>query len=130
MKRKLLIIVIMWLFAMSAANAQTGTWSGKLDVQGTKLSLVFHLDEENPTADSPDQGAKGIPIQVERKAFGGITIKIPSLGASYEGIYTIQKIAGTFRQAGLSLPLTLIPPFFYLWGLSLQSYWCCAVNLG
>ena len=109
MKRKLLIIVIMWLFAMSAANAQTGTWSGKLDVQGTKLSLVFHLDEENPTADSPDQGAKGIPIQVERKAFGGITIKIPSLGASYEGIYTIQKIAGTFRQAGLSLPLTLIP---------------------
>ncbi|MBR4977851.1 MAG: alpha/beta hydrolase [Bacteroidales bacterium] len=109
MKRKLLIIVIMWLFAMSAANAQTGTWSGKLDVQGIKLSLVFHLDEENPTADSPDQGAKGIPIQVERKAFGGITIKIPSLGASYEGIYTIQKIAGTFRQAGLSLPLTLIP---------------------
>lgn len=46
MKRKLLIIVIMWLFAMSAANAQTGTWSGKLDVQGTKLSLVFHLDEK------------------------------------------------------------------------------------
>lgn len=67
MKRKLLIIVIMWLFAMSAANAQTGTWSGKLDVQGTKLSLVFHLDEKNPTADSPDQGAKGIPIQVEHE---------------------------------------------------------------
>ena len=109
MKSKLLIIAIMSLFAISTANAQTGTWSGKLDVQGTKLSLVFHLDKENPTADSPDQGAKGIPIQVERKAFGGITIKIPSLGASYEGLYTIQKIAGTFRQAGLSLPLTLIP---------------------
>lgn len=25
--------------------------------------LVFHLDEENPTMDSPDQGVKGIPVR-------------------------------------------------------------------
>ena len=91
------------------ANAQTGTWSGKLDVQGTKLSIVFHLDGDKPTVDSPDQGVKGIPIQVERKSFGGIAIKMPSLGASYEGIYMMQQIAGTFNQGGLSLPLTLTP---------------------
>ena len=109
MKRKVLVIAIMSLFTMTVTHAQTGTWSGKLDVQGSKLSLVFHLDDENPTADSPDQGVKGIPIQIERKAFGGITIKIPSLGASYEGLYTIQKITGTFKQSGLSLPLTLSP---------------------
>ena len=73
MKRILTFFAAIVLLALHA-NAQTGTWSGKLDVQGTKLSLVFHLDDDNPTMDSPDQGAKGIPIQIERKTFGGITI--------------------------------------------------------
>ena len=108
MKRILTFFAAIVLLALDA-NAQTGTWSGKLDVQGTKLSLVFHLDDDNPTMDSPDQGAKGIPIQIERKSFGGITIKVPSLGASYEGIYMVQQIVGTFKQAGMSLPLTLTP---------------------
>ena len=108
MKRILTFFAAIVLLALHA-NAQTGTWSGKLDVQGTKLSLVFHLDDDNPTMDSPDQGAKGIPILIERKSFGGITIKVPSLGASYEGIYMVQQIVGTFKQAGMSLPLTLTP---------------------
>ena len=108
MKHILTLIAAIVLFAFQA-NAQTGTWSGKLDVQGTKITLVFHLDDDNPTVDSPYQGAKGIPIQIERKSFGGTTIKIPSLGASYEGMYMIQQIAGTFTQAGMSLPLNLTP---------------------
>ena len=108
MKRTLTIFASIVLFAFQA-NAQTGTWSGKLDVQGIKLNLVFHLDGDNPTVDSPDQGAKGIPIQIERKSLGGITIRVPSLGASYEGIYMVKQVVGTFRQSGLSLPLTLVP---------------------
>ena len=89
--------------------AQTGTWSGKLDVQGTKLSLVFHLDDPNPTMDSPDQGAKGIPIQVTRTESGNITIKVPSIGATYEGQWMLKQIAGDFKQMGVSFPLTLTP---------------------
>ena len=100
--------LLIW-FNISAADAQTGTWSGKLDVQGKGLSLVFHLDEENPTMDSPDQGAKGIPVQLERKAGGSISIRIPSLGASYEGVWLIRQIVGTFTQMNLSFPLTLTP---------------------
>ena len=105
---------IFTIFAAAAlyvfgAYAQTGTWSGKLDVQGTKLSLVFHLDDENPTMDSPDQGVKGIPIQIERKGFGALHITIPSLVASYEGKFMIKQIVGTFSQMGLSLPLILSP---------------------
>ncbi len=64
---------------------------------GAKLTLVFHLYGDNPTVDCPDQSAKRIPVQIERKNFGGVVVKIPSLGASYEGMYTIQKIAGTFK---------------------------------
>lgn len=105
---------IFTIFAAAAlyvfgAYAQTGTWSGKLDVQGTKLSLVFHLDDENPTMDSPDQGVKGIPIQIEREGFGALHITIPSLAASYEGKFMIKQIVGTFSQMGLSLPLILSP---------------------
>lgn len=107
--RKKLILIGVLLAAVFSASAQTGTWSGKLDVQGTKLSLVFHLDEENPTMDSPDQGAKGIPIEVTRTATGSITIKVPSIGATYEGLWLIKQIAGTFKQMGASMPLTLMP---------------------
>lgn len=71
MKRILALFAAIMLLVFQA-NAQTGTWSGKLDVQGTKLSLVFHLDGDNPTMDSPDQGAKGIPVLIERKSYGGL----------------------------------------------------------
>ena len=108
MKKYIFSAILLFSIALFS-HAQTGTWSGKLDVQGTKISLVFHLDEENPTMDSPDQGAKGIPIEVTRTATGSITIKVPSIGATYEGLWLIKQIAGTFKQMGASLPLTLTP---------------------
>ena len=108
MKKYIISAILLFSIALFS-HAQTGTWSGKLDVQGTKISLVFHLDEENPTMDSPDQGAKGIPIEVTRTAAGSITIKVPSIGATYEGLWLIKQIAGTFKQMGASLPLTLTP---------------------
>ncbi|MBE6334473.1 MAG: alpha/beta hydrolase [Bacteroidales bacterium] len=107
MIKRVLIITTILFCAIMYANAQTGTWSGKLEVQGTKLALIFHLDEDNPTMDSPDQGAKGIPVQVDRGAGGKITIKIPSLAVLYEGQWSKDKIVGTFNQMNISLPLTL-----------------------
>lgn len=108
MKRLPLIAFLLLQFAF-ATYAQTGSWAGKLDAMGNKLTVVFHLDGEAPTMDSPDQGALGFPIQVERTETGGITIRIPSLGASFEGQWVIKQIVGTFRQSGLSFPLTLTP---------------------
>ena len=66
--RKHLILTSLLLSSLFGASAQTGTWSGKIEVQGIKLPLVFHLTENNPTMDSPDQGARDIPITVERSA--------------------------------------------------------------
>ena len=108
MKRFLIIITVI-VSTVMVTSAQTGTWSGKLDVQGTKISLVFHLDGENPSMDSPDQGAEGIPIQVSRPASNTIKVIIPSLGASYEGVWMIRQIVGTFTQMNASFPLTLTP---------------------
>ena len=108
MKRILTIMVIM-LTASVLAGAQTGSWSGQLEVQGVKLSIVFHLDDGKPAVDSPDQGVKGIPAEIERGPAGKLKVNIPSLAASYEGQWLINKIVGTFRQMGSSLPLTLTP---------------------
>ena len=108
MRKKIALLLVLLAAALSS-RAQTGTWSGKIDVQGTKLTLVFHLDDEKPSMDSPDQGAKGIPIEVERSSTGSVTIKIPSAGATYEGLWMVKKMVGTFNQAGTSFPLTLTP---------------------
>ena len=106
---KKLICLIAFIGCSWAAAAQTGTWSGSIEVQGMKIPLVFHLDDENPSMDSPDQGAKGIPIQVERSDSGFLTIRIPSLSASYEGNWLGISIIGSFKQLGAELPLTLTP---------------------
>ena len=107
--KRVIVIVILLFAAAGVSLAQTGTWSGKLDIQGMKLAVVLHLDPENPTMDSPDQGVKGIPVQVTRTAAGNLTVKIPAAGATYEGLWVGKRIVGTFKQNGLSLPLTLAP---------------------
>ena len=103
------VTILLMMAAVFSAAAQTGTWSGKLDVQGMKLPLVFHLNDDKPTMDSPDQGARDIPITVERDATGKVTIRIPSLGATYQGQWLASQIVGSFKQWGSSLPLTLTP---------------------
>ena len=108
MKRFLALAFMLFNIAL-IASAQTGTWSGKLDVMGNKLTIVFHLDGDEPTMDSPDQAVLGIPIQVEKTALGNITVKVPALAASYEGLWAGKQILGTFKQGALSVPLTLTP---------------------
>lgn len=91
------------------AYSQTGTWSGNLEVQGTKLPLVIHFNPEGSTMDSPAQNAKGIPVEVSHDTDGMLIIAIPLIRAEFRGIYTDDKIEGTYSQSGFSLPLTLIP---------------------
>ena len=61
-----------------------GSWKGMLKVGNSNLTFVIHLSEEaglwKATADSPDQGAFGIPAQahingngIEVVIHGGIT---------------------------------------------------------
>lgn len=108
MKRALFVILNLF-FGISWAFSQTGTWSGDLEVQGTKLPLVFHIDDENPTVDSPAQGARGIPIQITKPASDSISISIPAIGGAFTGIYKNEEIIGKFSQRGIELPLTLHP---------------------
>ena len=42
--KRVIVIVILLFAAAGVSFAQTGTWSGKLDIQGMKLAVVLHLD--------------------------------------------------------------------------------------
>ncbi|MBD5355404.1 MAG: alpha/beta fold hydrolase [Bacteroides sp.] len=109
--KKYIFTILSILAFFSTGFAQSGTWSGNLDINGTKLPIVFHLEDNNPTLDSPAQRTKGIPIGFEKNDNGSITISIPMIGASFEGKYANNLIIGNFKQNGLSLPLTLSAGF-------------------
>ena len=105
MLKKIIAITAAALLTALSAAAQTGPWTGILKVQSTELALVFDLDKS--TLDVPAQGAKDIPVEITRDA--KITLKIPSINASFEGIWVGKIIAGTFTQHGQSFPLSLTP---------------------
>ena len=77
---KRLALLLLYLLLPLSLLAQEGTWSGKLDVGGQKLRLVFHLTQQaegwRATMDSPDQGAKGIPVDAVEVTPLGLTLSI------------------------------------------------------
>ena len=109
--KKLFLLFILCITTI-ATKAQSGDakgeWSGQLNVFGQKLTLVFHLNDENCTLDSPDQGVKGVPAELERTETG-VKVSVTSINANYEGINKGDSITGTFKQRGVSFPLTLKP---------------------
>ena len=107
--KKIFCAAVLLLASLSLASAQTGTWSGDLEIQGMKFSIVFHFEEENPTLDIPDQGAMGLPMSFERSDSGEVTVNVPTLNATFKGQLQDGKIPGTFSQMGASLPFTLTP---------------------
>lgn len=109
--KKLLLLFILCITTIATKGQSgdaKGEWSGQLNVFGQKLTLVFHLNDENCTLDSPDQGVKGVPAKLERTETG-IKVSVSSINSSYEGINKIDSITGTFKQRGVSFPLTLKP---------------------
>lgn len=108
MKIKSILCSTLLSLAALTASAQQGSWSGELNVMGTKLPLVFNLSGGGCTMDSPAQGAKGIPVEMKSEADGKtITITVPMIGAKFEGKIEGESINGTFTQNGFPLPLTL-----------------------
>lgn len=96
---------------MADNSPLAGSWTGKLAIGRTELTIVFNFNETDgvlsATMDSPDQGAEGIEAEVDETAFPSIKISVPSVYATYTGLLFRDSIVGTFIQNGQSLPLTL-----------------------
>jgi fermentation-respiration switch protein FrsA (DUF1100 family) len=111
------IVAILFVLVLSSfqvfSQGITGAWNGILKVQGTQLSLVFNISKTDSgysaTMDSPDQGAKGIPVTTTQFENSVVKLTISSARIEYEGTLSNDNtiINGTFRQAGQSFPLNL-----------------------
>jgi len=90
-----------------------GAWMGSLDTGAVKLRVVFHIvnteDGLTATLDSPDQGAKDIPINSVTR--DGVKLKIESkiIDGVFEGTIAadLSSIDGKWTQHGNTMPLLL-----------------------
>ena len=92
----------------STMDQLLGEWHGKLG----PLRLVFRFEKkENGDfvgfIDSPDQGAKGIPITQAALSDGRLEIKVKAVGGEFSGQLSGNSLDGEWTQMGRSNPLTL-----------------------
>ncbi|MFA5974433.1 MAG: alpha/beta hydrolase [Lentimicrobiaceae bacterium] len=112
MKRKILFLSLI-ILSILPASAQdiTGQWNGILKVSGIQLRIVFNITKTDTgyisTMDSPDQGAKGIPVTSTTFENLKLNLAISSAGIEYEGEFKDSLFVGTFKQRGQSFPLDL-----------------------
>lgn len=108
----LLIISIFSLSVMSVYSAELkGDWKGAIDVQGTKIDMIFHIVSKDGvlagTLDVPMQGASGIEVDKVEINNDKVNLKISQFQISYEGTLKGQEINGTYSQGGTSFPMIL-----------------------
>ena len=117
MKRTIFILFALVTVLSAIAQTVEGSWTGKLDVMGTQLNLVFNITKGDGgalacTMDSPDQSVKGIPAEVTATDGTKVKITVQAINAAYEGELKDGLLKGSFSQNGMSFPLTLKPEKF------------------
>lgn len=115
-KRTLIVIaaVLLPVFVYSFAFSIIGDWQGNLEVQGTKLSIVFHITQNEDgtytsTMDSPDQNAFGLPVAKTTLKADTLIMDVAVAQGNYTGVIDKENktITGTWSQSGYTFPLLL-----------------------
>lgn len=113
--KSLFILCLLSLCSLPVfAQDITGAWGGTLKIQHIALDLVFNIRKSDTgytaSMDSPDQGAKGIPVKEVRFQNGLLRLSIPEIGLVYDAKMSAKgdTLSGTFIQRGQSLPLDLV----------------------
>ncbi|MFP5471131.1 MAG: alpha/beta fold hydrolase [Bacteroidia bacterium] len=110
------IVLLLFTIALSSflfsQNTVEGSWLGTLDIQGVKLRLVFNVEQRDgqlfSTMDSPDQGAKDIPVDKTIFNNDSIRFEIPGALIVYKGkLVSENKIEGQFKQGAYKTSLDL-----------------------
>ena len=111
---KLIISCVFSLFTLTSLFSQeiSGSWQGILEIQGTNLEIVFHIEKQAnnfvSTMDSPAQGAFGIATTKTSFDNDKLQIIVSNLGIFYQATLKSDSLFGTFNQNGLPFPLTLV----------------------
>ncbi len=112
MKKKTLFLFLLVIANLAGWTQDfAGQWNGVLKVSGIQLRIVFNISKTDTgyisTMDSPDQGAKGIPVTSTTFENQKINLKVSGLGIEYEGELKGELITGTFRQGVQSFSMDL-----------------------
>ncbi len=119
MKTSLSLLIAMLIssaaaFGAPATNSLLGNWLGTLDTGGAKLRLLFKITQSysgvlSAKLDSLDQGARDIPVNSIAVKDKAVRLEVKAVQGVYDGALDEagKQIAGTWQQAGRSLPLTL-----------------------
>jgi pimeloyl-ACP methyl ester carboxylesterase len=98
--------------ASSAPDFQ-GHWEGKIEFPGQSLPILVDLSNKDGawsgTADSPMQGARGIPLADVRVEGDTLSFGMKDIPGDprYRGGWENGEIRGAFSQSGLTVPLRL-----------------------
>ncbi|MHA3789868.1 alpha/beta hydrolase family protein [Flavobacterium hauense] len=109
--KKIFVFALLLLTASIFAQDISGKWQGNLVVPGGKLKLVLNITPGvggyTATMDSPDQGAKDMPVDKIAFTDNTLTFSIAAAGISYKGTLDKEIIKGTFNQGSYALELNL-----------------------
>ena len=110
MKKLFLSLALACVSDAISGQIISGTWNGELNAGVQKIPLVLNLtDDGKCTLDSPQQGAKRIPANVDFLSADSLKVSVSSLNASYAARLENGELKGTFTQNGFKLPLSLKP---------------------
>lgn len=108
MKKRFLTLALACIGITASAQNISGTWNGELVAGIQKIPLVLNLTADGKcTLDSPQQGAKGIPANVDFLSADSLKVSVSSLNASYAAHLENGELKGVFAQNGFKLPLNL-----------------------
>jgi len=106
------LLATLFVAGIGIAQDITGEWNGTLKVQSSQLRIVFHITKTDTgysaTMDSPDQGAKDIPMSKTTFENSVLTVGMAAANIEYTGTLNDSGVVvGTFKQSGQSFPLSL-----------------------
>ena len=108
MKKLFLTLVLAFIGMIAFAQNISGTWNGELVAGIQKIPLVLNLTADGKcTLDSPQQGAKGIPANIDFLSTDSLKVSVSPLNASYAAHLENGELKGVFTQNGFKLPLNL-----------------------
>lgn len=105
----ILATAVVALIQAAPAPELVGRWEGPLTVGGQSIRIVFRVEANGKAfADSPDQGANGIPAEASLTD-GVVRFTVPAFGGAFEGRLSNdgRTLTGALSQGGMTLPLVL-----------------------
>lgn len=103
-----LLFIFLCIGFFSFSQSPYGDWYATLKT--ADLPLVFHIKEVGKktiiTVDSPKQEAYDMPAEIVISGKHSLKVEMKMIGVTYDGIYYVDSISGTFKQGPLLEKMT------------------------